>query len=74
MYNQLLNQHNITTNNMKQITEIRTYRTFNEIYQDFIKSTNREHSDELRSTICMEVQRRGFLEGNSILFIYDAYY
>jgi len=73
MHNQLLNQQNITTNNMKKIKEIRTYKTFNELYQNFIESTNCEHSDGLRSVIYMEVQQKGLIEKDSLLFIYDEY-
>lgn len=58
---------------MKTIKEIRIYRTFNELYQDFIKSTNCEHSDGLRSVIYMEVQQKGLIEKDSLLFIYDEY-
>jgi hypothetical protein len=57
---------------MKQIEEIRTYKTFNELYQDFIKSTNCEHSDGLKSVIYMEINDKGLIEENNILFIYDA--
>ena len=58
---------------MKQIKEIRTYRTFNELYQDFIKSTNCEHSDGLKSTIYMEVEQKGLIVKDSLLFIYDEH-
>ena len=58
---------------MKTIKEIRTYKTFNELYQDFIKSTNCEHSDGLRSVIYMEVEQKGLIEKDSVLFIYDQH-
>ena len=58
---------------MKTIKEIRTYRTFNELYKDFIKSTNCEHSDGLKSVIYMEVQQKGLIEKDSLLFIYDEH-
>ena len=58
---------------MKQIKEIRTYKTFNELYQDFIKSTDNEDTDRLKSVIYIEINDRGLIEENNILFIYEEH-
>ena len=58
---------------MEQIKEIRTYRTFNELYQDFIKSTNYIHSDRIKSIIHNEVMQKALIKENNILFIYDEH-
>lgn len=58
---------------MKQIKEIRTYKTFKELYQDFIKSTDNEDTDRLKSVIYMEINDKGLIEENNILFIYDEH-
>lgn len=57
---------------MKQIKEIRTHKTFNELYQDFIITTNtKEDIDFNKSTIYNEIKHKGLIEENEILFIYD---
>ena len=58
---------------MQQIKEIRTYNTFNELYQDFIKSTNYIHSDRIKSIIHNEVMQKALIKENNILFIYDEH-
>ena len=58
---------------MKQIKEIRTYKTFNELYQDFLITTNTSNTDFNKSTIYNEIKNKGLIEENEILFIYDEY-
>ena len=58
---------------MKQIKEIRTYKTFNELYQDFLITTNTSNTDFNKSTIYNEIKNKGLIEENEILFIYDKY-
>ena len=58
---------------MKQIKEIRTYRTFMELYQDFIKSTCNDHSDGLKSIIYNEIKDKALTQSAGILFIYDEH-
>lgn len=58
---------------MKQIKEIRTYKTFNLLYYEFIKSTKNKDTDTLKSLIYNEIKHKGLIEENGILFIYDEY-
>jgi hypothetical protein len=58
---------------MKNIKEIRTYKTFMELYNNFLKSTDNEHTDGLKSVIYMEVEQKGLIECKSILFILDEF-
>ena len=51
---------------MEHIKEIRTYNTFNKLYQDFIKSTNYIHSDRIKSIIHNEVMQKALIKENNI--------
>jgi hypothetical protein len=58
---------------MKHIKEIRTFTTFNELYKDFINTLNVEDTDTNRSVIYKEIESKGLIEDNNILFIYDEF-
>jgi hypothetical protein len=58
---------------MKHIKEIRTYNTFNELYKDFINTFNTEDTDTNKSIIYKEIESKGLIEDNSILFIHDEF-
>jgi hypothetical protein len=58
---------------MKHIKEIRTFTTFNELYKDFINTLNVEDTDFNKSIIYREIESKGLIEDNSILFIHDEF-
>ena len=58
---------------MKNIKEIRTYKTFNDLYKDFINSTDNEDTDMNKSIILKEIKNNGLFEENEILYILDEF-
>lgn len=57
---------------MKIITEIKKYKTFMELYNDFIKINNCVHTDSLKSVIYSEIKDKGMIEENGLVFIHDT--